>query len=365
MFYGRTRDNRHGPGGKESAARAVGTPSRAHWHTGGIPMRRTLFCFILQLAILLLSDPWQALAQGTRMATVAMRSYHDARAVVAVTVNGAGPYDFMVDTGTTITVVDADLFYQLNLPIEGSVAIHSFAAVSIGSRSTAREITVGNLTVKNVAVVSMMNPLPVAQIPGVRGVLGENFLHLFDLLIDNQHRRVTLDIGNDLAASLNGDHLVISSTSTAGEQGEYLRPRVSVRIKETGDAKVLLDSGASELILFRWGNPFGNEIEGTDLKTINGELRCNSQLSTVRFSRHNVREMNVATCLSATVRPESNEGILPTAIFKKVFISHAGFYIIIDPIASQGRFGSSATVTARCVHCSDLQAERVGPRFDQ
>jgi predicted aspartyl protease len=328
-------------------------------------MRRTLSCFILHLAIVLFSNPWQALAQGPRMATVAMRPYHDRRAVVAVKVNGAGPYDFMVDTGATITVVDTDLVDQLKLPIEGTGTIHSFAAASTVWRSTAREIMVGDLTVKNVAIVSMKNPLLGSERPSIRGILGENFLHHFDLLIDNQHRQVTLDIGNQLAASLHGEHVVIRSTPTLAEQGEYLRPRLSVRIKDMGDTNVLLDSGANELIVFHWGNPFGNEIEGTDLKTINGELRCNSQLSTVRFSRHNVREMNVATCLSATVRPESNEGILPTAIFKKVFISHAGFYIIIDPIASRDRFGSSATVTARCVHCSGLQGERVGPRFDQ
>src|ERR1700685_2049227 len=140
-------------------------------------MRRTLSCFILQLAIVLLSNPWQALAQGPRMATVAMRPYHDTRVVVAVKGNGAGPYDFMVDTGATIPVVDAALVDQLKLPIEGSVTIHSFAAASAGSRSIAREIKVGDLTVKDVAIVSMKNPLLGSERPSIRGILGENFLH--------------------------------------------------------------------------------------------------------------------------------------------------------------------------------------------
>jgi predicted aspartyl protease len=280
------------------------------------------------------------------MATVAMRPYHGTRAIVGVKVNGAGPYDFMVDTGATITVVDADLVDQLKLPIEGSITIHSSAAASPASRSTAREITVGDLTVKNVVIVSMKNPLLGSERPSIRGILGENFLHHFDLLIDNQHRQVTLDIGNELAASLHGEHLLIRSTPTPAEQGEYLRPRLSVRIQDMGNTNVLLDSGANELIVFHWGNPFGSESTGTYLKTINGELRCSTRLSTVYFSAHNFDKVAFAACVSGTVQPGSQEGILPTAIFRQVFISHAASYVIINPTGSRVGFGSGAAVTA-------------------
>jgi hypothetical protein len=309
-------------------------------------MRRTLSCFILHLAIVLFSNPWQALAQGPRMATVAMRPYHNKRAVVAVKVNGAGPYDFVVDTGATITIVDADLVDQLKLPLEGAVTIHSSAAASAGSRSIAREIMVGDLTVKNVAIVSMKNPLLGSERPSIRGILGENFLHHFDLLIDNQHRQVTLDTGNELAASLHGEHLVIRSTPTLAEQGEYLRPRLSVRIQDVGDTNVLLDSGANELIVFHRGNPFGSESTGTYLKTINGQLRCSSRLGMVHFSAHNFKDVEFAACVSGTVQPGSLEGILPTAIFGQVFISHAASYVILNPTGSRMGLGSGATVTA-------------------
>lgn len=309
-------------------------------------MRRNLSCFIVQLAIVLFSNPWQALAQGSRMATVAMRPSHDKRAVVAVKVNGEGPYDFVVDTGATITVVDADLVDQLKLPIEGAVTVRSSAATSAGSRSIAREIMVGDLTITNVTIVSMKNPLLGSKTTGIRGILGENFLHHFDLLIDNLHRQVTLDTGNELAASLHGEHLVIHSTPTLTEQGEYLRPRLSVRIQDVGDTNVLLDSGANELIVFHWGNPFGSESTGTNLQTINGKLRCSTRLSMVRFSPHNFKDVEFAACVSATMQPGSQQGILPTAIFRQVFISHAASYVILDPTGSPLGLGSGATVTA-------------------
>ena len=238
--------------------------------TGRSPMRRTVLWSILLLAVLPFSISGQALGQDRQMTTVAMRPLTSTRVIVAVKVNGAGPYDFMVDTGATFTAVGSDLMEELKLPIEGSVTIHSFAGVSAGRRSEAREIMVGDLTVKNVDIVSMMKPLPGSGIPGIRGILGQNFLHHFDLLIDNQHRQVTLDIGGGLAASLSGDHLVISSAPTSAERGEFLRPRVTVTIEDVGEANVLFDSGANELILFRWGNPFSRAIMEAVWKWLTG-----------------------------------------------------------------------------------------------
>jgi gag-polyprotein putative aspartyl protease len=314
--------------------------------TGRSPMRRAGLWSILQLAVLTSPISGQAFSQDRQTTTVAMRPHHGTRVIVGVKVNGAGPYDFMVDTGATYTVVDADLMEQLRLPIEGPGTIHSMTGVSAGWRSEAREITVGDLTVRNVDLVSMMKPLPGSGIPHIRGILGENFLNHFDLLIDNQHRQVSLDIGAGLATSLSGDHLVISSASRAAERGEYLRPRVTVTIEDVGEAKVLLDSGANELILFRWGSPFSRAIDGNGLEMINGKLPCNSEQRTVHFSRHNVSTVDVATCLTAAARPGSNEGLLPTAIFKQVFISFAASYVIINPVVSQRGIGSRVSFTA-------------------
>src|ERR1700733_8510919 len=262
------------------------TPSHAHQHRRKSNASHSILFYPSPRNRSVLK-PMASVGAGPPNGDRGHEAYHDTRAVVAVKVNGAGPYDFMVDTGATITVVDTDLVDQLKLPIEGTGTIHSFAAASTVWRSIAREIMVGDLTVKNVAIVSMKNPLLGSERPSIRGILGENFLHHFELLIDNQHRQVTLDIGNELAASLHGEHLVIRSTPTLAEQGEFLRPRLSVRIQDMGDTNVLLDSGANELIVFHWGNPFGSESTGTYLKTINGKLRCSTRLSTVHFSAHN------------------------------------------------------------------------------
>jgi len=294
-------------------------------------MRQPRSCALLMLSLLLFSLTSYTSAQDSQTATVLMKHYPGTRAVVAVMVNGKGPYDFIVDTGATMTIVDQALFAELKLPIQGRIAVYSSAAVSSGLGSTG-EISINTLFVRNLSVVGMETLIGGTEYRGVRGILGENFLHNFDILIDNQHKQISLDAGHVLADTLTGDHLAIRFASAPGEEDAHLRPRLLVRVHNFGDADVLLDSGATEMVLFRWGSPNSRQSDGTALQTINGKLPCAATLNTVNFSTHNLLEIVVATCVSGTVRPGSHEGILPTAIFKQIFISHAGSYVIVNPV---------------------------------
>ena len=66
--------------------------------------RQNLLCALLHVGALLLFATVPGSAQSPQKVTVSMRPYKGTRSVVAVKVNGAGPYDFMVDTGATVTV---------------------------------------------------------------------------------------------------------------------------------------------------------------------------------------------------------------------------------------------------------------------
>jgi predicted aspartyl protease len=99
----------------------------------------------------------------------------------------------MVDTGATVTVLDTALFRELGLRAE------SAAGVTNQIRSVVKEITLDCLSSQNIAVVSMKSPVAGSDDRAVRGILGENFLRHFDILFDNQHRKITLDEVADLA----------------------------------------------------------------------------------------------------------------------------------------------------------------------
>ncbi len=95
--------------------------------------------------------------------------------LVPVMVNGSGPYDFVLDTGTSTTSIDPKLAAQLSLPWVGSTTqfdVQSSSAVSIAHAS---ELGLGGAKVRNLAVlVESMAGLDYFD-GKIRGVLGRIF----------------------------------------------------------------------------------------------------------------------------------------------------------------------------------------------
>jgi predicted aspartyl protease len=270
-------------------------------------------------------------AESSQKATVSMRPYRGTRPVVAVKVNGTGPYDFLVDTGATVTVLDTALFNELGLRAEGTAKIISSAGASSQIRSVVKEITLDCLSVGDVAVVSMKSPMTGDDYRAVRGILGENFLRHFDILFDNQHRKMTLDTGDSLADSLSGERLPITFPPLPeGDENRY-QPTISVKVEAHGHASLLLDSGATWLALLQprieWTGLGGR----VTLRTVNGSLVCQDTDATLYLGKRTIKYLDIVNCQTATGKTKDLEGILPTAIFQQIFISHAGPYAIVNP----------------------------------
>lgn len=61
---------------------------------------------------------------------IRLRTDHDERMTVPVHLSGAGPYQFLVDTGADRTAVSRDLVTRLALPSAGKVELHSISGVT-------------------------------------------------------------------------------------------------------------------------------------------------------------------------------------------------------------------------------------------
>jgi hypothetical protein len=287
---------------------------------------------LVHVAVLLAFGPIPATAASPQPVTVSMRPYKGTRSVVAVKLNGAGPYDLMVDTGATVTVLDAALFQELGLRAEGSSQVTSSAGATDQILSVVQEITLDSLSARNITVVSMKSPMTATGYYGVRGILGENFLRHFDILPDNQHRRIILDAGENLADSLDGEHLPITfSSMSQGRENQY-QPMISVTVQAYGQASLLLDSGATSLVILQWRNRLQASVSEMRLRTVNGSLPCESTNGRVSLGKGKLSDFMILKCQSETVKPREHTGVLPTAIFKEIFISHAGSYAIINPL---------------------------------
>ena len=129
--------------------------------------------------------------------------------IVAVSVNHSGPYNFLLDTGTQITMVDPSLAAELHLSTQGSAEVAGAGFHASASFAQLDLLEAGSHAVANQKV--LVYDLQNLQSAGlhIQGVLGEDFLEHFDMLIDNAHSLLCLDDSAAMRAEVKGQHVAL------------------------------------------------------------------------------------------------------------------------------------------------------------
>lgn len=126
--------------------------------------------------------------------------------IVAVSINHAGPFAFLLDTGTQMTVVDQSLAGELNLRSTGKADVAGVSVKGSARFAQLNSLQVGDHLVADQGVLIYdMSSVQDAGF-GVRGLLGEDFLSRFDVLIDNAHKVLCIDDTGAMEAGLNREH---------------------------------------------------------------------------------------------------------------------------------------------------------------
>ena len=187
------------------------------------------------------------------IAGVTPRFVQHALIVIPVKVNHAGPFDFMVDTGSQVTVIDPSLASQLDLKPQGRVGLVSVASYAQASVTVLDTLEADSKVVeKSPAIVQDLRQIQAAE-PRIRGVLGESFLAHFDLLIDYGHGLLCLDGTSVMRDSLRGERIsFVPPQHPEGELPFMDRLVISVHLSGTGTRPILLqlDSGSDGPILY-------------------------------------------------------------------------------------------------------------------
>jgi len=122
--------------------------------------------------------------------------------VVQVSINHSGPFDFLLDTGTQMTVIDRSLAAELQIPISGNADVAGVSFQGNAELAQLDSLEIGDHASTNRRVlVYDMNRIHVAGFP-IRGPLGEDFLSRFDVLIDNSHKVLCIDDTGAMQAGL-------------------------------------------------------------------------------------------------------------------------------------------------------------------
>ncbi len=275
------------------------------------------------------------------IATIRPRLVANALLVIPVKINQSGPFDFMVDTGSQLNVIDPALAAQLNLKSQGTVGLVATAAYSQASVAILDSLVAGSqVVVKPLVVVQDLGPIQAAD-PRIRGVLGENFLAHFDVLIDYGRGLLCLDEANLMEKYLLGERIPLVTSKHPGTDLPF-SPRlvVSVNLSDTGTRPILLqvDSGSDGAMLYA-GN---RELEEPLLKRaklqgpeVSDARRAFAVLppQDMRLGSRIVRKLHFVTPASGSqnVPDREEDGILATVLFQRIYVSHSDRFVIFDP----------------------------------
>ena len=275
------------------------------------------------------------------VASLALRRIQDDLIVVRVRINRTGPYDFLVDTGSQITTIDPVLASDLHLRIDGTTGVSGVATQSRSAFAFLDLIEVGSHSVpQSLAVIQDIAELKAAD-PRIRGILGENFLSHFDLLIDNRQQILCLDESRTLAQAVKGEHIPLEQPHGPRDDLPFTRPMiVSVRLTTADVAPVLLrlDSGSNAAILYAAQPRLlrASVSRAPVLKrVVNGVEQAFAVLPAqdILVGACPVRQMSFVIPINEVGSGPSprEDGLLPTSAFERVFISYSKNYAALDP----------------------------------
>jgi Aspartyl protease len=186
------------------------------------------------------------------VASVPLHLTNSHQMIVAVSVNHSGPYNFLLDTGTQITMLDPSLTAELHLNTHGSAVVAGVGFRGAASLAQLDLLEAGSHAVANqkVLVFDFQNPHFVDL--HYRGVLGEDFLGQFDILIDNDHKLLCLDDSSVMAAAVKGPHIALAAPAQAANGMPAFRSLIMTAVLSDGTrpVRLKLDSGTNVSFLF-------------------------------------------------------------------------------------------------------------------
>ena len=244
--------------------------------------------------------------------------------IVPVSINGSGPYDFLLDTGCAKTIIDQKLADELGL---ARVSEKTVVGVLASARMSVVHVNSLSVAGANVPGGEIFSSDHTATVTGrVRGVLGEDFLRNFDLLIDYRHQTLRFEspLGS-MAQTATGEHLPLQLSGTLHGRPTYNRLVVSGHIPEFGDAPLLLllDSGANYLTLFQASlEQSSNQQQIVRAGNFNTRVSSSATTRTVRSLGLGINSVPDLTAVALARRADADtDGLIPTSLFHSVFIS--------------------------------------------
>jgi hypothetical protein len=165
----------------------------------------------------------------------------------------------------------------------------------------------------------------------IQGILGEDFLEHFDMLIDSAHHLLCLDSSAAMRAEVKGTHIPLVALP-----GLLI---IEVRLSDgMRPVRLMLDSGTNAPVLYNTSQYMALPLSQNVLlrgNGVDGAQRIFSALppQEVKIGSLELSRVPFFTLAGAQKDARLNgfDGVLPTGLFRRVFIDHADHFAVLEP----------------------------------
>ena len=286
------------------------------------------------LLVLLVVLPGALAAQAKQAGEIVRFRLRDGYLIVVQTkVNGFGPFSFLLDTGATRTVIDPELARLLQAPVVGNASLTGILHVRLDELVRLEDVRLGGVSSSGLGAIVDKLARQKTLAPGIRGVLGEDFLSRFDILIDYKQR--SLHFGG---APPTGERCRFETIGQYHGSPTTNRLLIPVELMDPSGMTVQLqlDTGAKTPELFPAGHN-SHQTQPWASQPWSGSVATTSAADgvtilsniTIRVGKTMIPGLDVVQSRRAVAF--DSVGLLPASIFHRIYISHSGGFVVLNP----------------------------------
>ena len=244
---------------------------------------------------------------GAETIEVAYREAWGYGVVVPVQIQDLGRFEFLLDTGTDLTVVRADLAHRLGLVPTSAVELVTLAGERLVPQATLRGLQLGTVALAPIDVLIHELPAARGREASLAGILGRNALADLSFTIDHARRRIRL-----------GEPGGEGGITYTQDQG---RPIVEALMQCGGEPiRLAVDSGVGGLVLFEGAGrlPVATPDRITATTSLGVVALRAGRLDALCLGSARLRDVRVAVQDRPPGDTRTEDGLLPTSLFARV-----------------------------------------------
>lgn len=264
--------------------------------------------FILVAVVTLVSTP--VFADPTE---IPVRINESGAIVVPVSINGRGPFQFLLDTGSSHSVVSRSLTEHLQLRFVARTPVLTSTGSEWRPVVKLDQTTIGGVQSEGLLASVAPSAQLAAIAHGVEGIIGQDFLLAFNYTLDYRRKRLVWSDGRTEAGDIRLPLIV--------QEGRYL-----VQVTPAGNEPPVLlvpDSGASGFVMFEREGRTRLQLEPAPQRmavlTVSGRQDVRTMLlRELPLGEVTVRNQPVAVIARDPRDVLEGDGLLPLHLFASV-----------------------------------------------